>query len=122
MMNNLPESSQDLSLKDIVIDDLDKQRSIVDRKSDLKTGLKDRKTIKRDRPISRSVSLDTGVFMLKMFNPVSCGMKKSWSSSGIKSKNRCMPPNTKSRSAELAPGCWFINKPWKPTSRRGCIV
>ncbi|KAI3730341.1 hypothetical protein L1987_61511 [Smallanthus sonchifolius] len=139
MLNNLPEGCQELSLKDIVIDDLEKQRSTVDQKSDMKTGLKDRKTVKRERPVSRSVSLDTGSFMLKMFNPISCGMKKSQSSSRVysninsfsnnkcngsshKSDNRCLPPNTKSRSAELAPGCWFINKPWKLTSQRGCIV
>ncbi|KAK9063925.1 hypothetical protein SSX86_017797 [Deinandra increscens subsp. villosa] len=141
LMNNLPESYQELSLKDIVIDDLEKQQTLVDHKSDLKTGLKNRKASKQERPISRSVSLDTGVFMLKMFNPISCGMKKSQSSSRMcsnsnsfsssnnntkgskhKSKSRSMPPKTKSRSAELIPGCWFINKPWKSTSQRGWVV
>ncbi|KAK1416444.1 hypothetical protein QVD17_32235 [Tagetes erecta] len=138
MMNNLPESCQELSLKDIVIDDLERKRSVVDQKGDMKTGLKDKKTIKRERPISRSVSLDTGVFMLKMFNPISCGMKKSRSTSRIFSSNNsfsdnnsngsnhkgnktCKPPITKSRHEKLAPGCWFINKPWKQTSQRGCI-
>ncbi|KAI7736735.1 hypothetical protein M8C21_023966 [Ambrosia artemisiifolia] len=117
MMNNLPESCQELSLKDIVIDhDVEKQTSTVDQKSDMKTGLKDRKTIKRERPISRSVSLDTGVFMLKMFNPISCGVKKSQSASRMssnsnrfsnnksngsshKSNNRRMSPQTNSRNS-----------------------
>lgn len=99
MMNNLPESCQELSLKDIVIEDLERKQPMVDQKGDMKTGLKDRKTIKRERPISRSVSLDTGVFMLKMFNPISCGMKKSRSSSRIFSSNNSFSDNINSKGS-----------------------
>ncbi|KAJ0713666.1 hypothetical protein HanPI659440_Chr13g0481021 [Helianthus annuus] len=102
MMRNLPESCQELSLKDIVIDDVEKQQSTLDQKSDLKTGLKDIKTTKREareRPISRSVSLDTGVFMLKMFNPISCGVKKSQSASRMRSNNNSFSNNNSNGSS-----------------------
>nr|GEU43241.1 hypothetical protein [Tanacetum cinerariifolium] len=133
MMNNLPESCHELSLKDIVQDDVGNLRPLVEQETSVLktgTGFKSKKLIDRKRPISRSVSLDTGVFMLKMFIPSSFSKKKSKSSpkmysnndsfsnnningSNCKSDKKCMSTNTKSRSAELAPGCWFINKPWK---------
>ncbi|GJT39129.1 hypothetical protein Tco_0938994 [Tanacetum coccineum] len=133
MMNNLPESCHELSLKDIVQDDLGNLTPLVEQETSVLktgTGFKSKKLIDRKRPISRSVSLDTGVFMLKMFIPSSFSKKKSKSSprmysnnnsfsnnningSNCKSDKKCMSTNTKSRSAELAPGCWFINKPWK---------
>ncbi|KAI3734389.1 hypothetical protein L6452_13857 [Arctium lappa] len=135
MMNDLPESCQELSLKDIVVDDLESGRPVVKQ-----TSFNGKKTIRKKSPISRSVSLDTGVFMLKMFIPTSLGTKKSRSSSMIssnknsfsnrssnKSNDKYMPTDAKSRysgvcrSAESAPGCWFVNKPSKATSRRGCI-
>ncbi|XP_024991824.1 uncharacterized protein LOC112525788 isoform X2 [Cynara cardunculus var. scolymus] len=131
MMNNLSESCQELSLKDIVVDDLERVQPVVKQ-----TSFKGKKTIRKKSIISRSVSLDTGVFMLKMFIPVSLGTKKSRSSSMMsadknsfstrssnKSNDKYMPMDTKSRSEESAPGCWFINQPSKPkpTSRRGCI-
>lgn len=133
-MNNLPESCHELSLKDIVQDDLGNLQPMVEQETSLLkagTGFKSKKLIDRKRPISRSVSLDTGVFMLKMFIPSSFSKKKSKSSprlysnnnysfsnnningSNCKSDKKCTSTNTKSRSAELAPGCWFINKPWK---------
>nr|XP_043619293.1 uncharacterized protein LOC122591140 [Erigeron canadensis] len=132
MMKNLPESCHELSLNDIIVDDLQDARGKVEQKSDSKMGFKSKKTPKRKLPISRSVSLDTGVFMLKMFIPSSLSTRKSKSSSkmcsnknsfsnnnnsiesSIKIKNTCTQTNTKS-------SCWMINKPWKLTSKRGCV-
>ncbi|KAJ9553906.1 hypothetical protein OSB04_017951 [Centaurea solstitialis] len=71
MLDNLPESCQELSLKDIVADDLKSGQPVVKQGS-----FRGKKTIRKRSLISRSVSLDTGVFMLKMFIPASLGTKK----------------------------------------------
>ncbi|GKA87051.1 RNA-directed DNA polymerase, eukaryota, reverse transcriptase zinc-binding domain protein [Tanacetum coccineum] len=63
MFDDLPESCYELSLKDIVT-------------KDTKPELKGNKKGEKKGSISRSVSLDTGVFLLKMFVPSSFGMKK----------------------------------------------
>lgn len=86
MIKDLPESSYELSLKDIV----DEQTSLEQQK--LEAGHKDgvmacrslnsdkRKEQRRkkctNRQISRSQSMDTGVFLLKTFVPVSWGLKR----------------------------------------------
>nr|GEZ89453.1 protein kinase-like domain-containing protein [Tanacetum cinerariifolium] len=63
MFDDLPESCYELSLKDIVT-------------KDTKPEMKGNKKGEKKGSISRSVSLDTGVFLLKMFVPSSFGMKK----------------------------------------------
>lgn len=96
VMNNLPESCHELSLKDIVQDDLGNLRPMVEQETSLlKTGpgFKSKKLIDRKRPISRSVSLDTGVFMLKMFIPSSFSKKKSKSSPRMYSNNNSFSNN-----------------------------
>ena len=63
MFDDLPESCYELSLKDIVT-------------KDTKPEMKGNKKGEKKGPISRSVSLDTGVFLIKMFVPSSLGLKK----------------------------------------------
>ncbi|PWA84709.1 hypothetical protein CTI12_AA156640 [Artemisia annua] len=63
MFDDLPESCYELSLKDIVT-------------KDTKPEMKKNKKGEKKGSISRSVSLDTGVLLLKMFVPSSLGLKK----------------------------------------------
>ncbi|XP_060215396.1 uncharacterized protein LOC132642150 [Lycium barbarum] len=79
MIQDLPESSFELSLKDIVDDqqstEESKQATTV-KGSDQKVRMpQQRKTLKRSQ-ISRSESMESGVFLLKMFLPASIGSKK----------------------------------------------
>ncbi|KAI3762122.1 hypothetical protein L1987_52545 [Smallanthus sonchifolius] len=76
MMNDLPESWFELSLKDMVEKDPDDLGLVIGDKVDMKPELKGKKKGAKRGPISRSVSLDTGVFLLKMFVPNSFGSKK----------------------------------------------
>ncbi|KAH0673604.1 hypothetical protein KY284_024691 [Solanum tuberosum] len=79
MIQDLPESSFELSLKDIV-DDQERikecqQATTVEGKNQKARMPQQRKTLKRSQ-ISRSESMDSGVFLLKMFLPASIGSKK----------------------------------------------
>ncbi|KAJ0873412.1 hypothetical protein HanPSC8_Chr11g0452301 [Helianthus annuus] len=76
MINDLPESCLELSLKDMVAEDADDSGYAIEDKVDVKPKVKGKKKGAKRRPISRSVSLDTGVFLLKMFVPSSFGSKK----------------------------------------------
>ncbi|KAF5780151.1 hypothetical protein HanXRQr2_Chr11g0468721 [Helianthus annuus] len=76
MINDLPESCYELSLKDMVAEDTEDSGYAIEDKVDVKSKVKGKKKGAKRRPISRSVSLDTGVFLLKMFVPSSFGSKK----------------------------------------------
>ncbi|KAJ9545941.1 hypothetical protein OSB04_025648 [Centaurea solstitialis] len=71
MTNDLPESCYELSLKDIVMKDLDKSGLMMEEKIDTKPKVKEKKKSTKRGSISRSASLDTGFFHLKMFFPIS---------------------------------------------------
>ncbi|KAJ8540218.1 hypothetical protein K7X08_030137 [Anisodus acutangulus] len=80
MIQDLPESSFELSLKDIVDDRQgteECQQTATVKGSNQKVRMpQQRKTLKRSQ-ISRSESMDSGVFLLKMFLPASiCSKKK----------------------------------------------
>lgn len=94
MVENMPESSYELSLRDIVDEqqtlrkgqhneELDKTSMNLGTKVVRRTQKK--KYIKRPSKISRSESMDSGVFLLKMFIPSFLGSKKK-STSGTDSK------------------------------------
>ncbi|KAL8233494.1 hypothetical protein R6Q59_019594 [Mikania micrantha] len=76
MLNDLPESWYELSLKDMVVKDPDDSGLMIENKVALKPNLKGKKKGAKRDLISRSVSFDTGVFLLKMFVPSSFGSKK----------------------------------------------
>ncbi|CAI9301944.1 unnamed protein product [Lactuca saligna] len=79
LMELMPESFHELSLKDIVMKDSDQSKKLETLKEitdHTKLDLKRKKKGTKNRPISRSVSLDTGVYILKMFVPSSLGSKK----------------------------------------------
>ncbi|XP_076947814.1 uncharacterized protein LOC143619873 [Bidens hawaiensis] len=77
MIDGLPESWHELSLKDIVADQDPYDLGLpLEDTVDMKPKLKGKKKVAKKGPISRSVSLDTGVFLLKMFVPSSFGSKK----------------------------------------------
>ncbi|KAM7523496.1 hypothetical protein LguiA_013398 [Lonicera macranthoides] len=94
MVENMPESSYELSLRDIVdeqqtlrkgqhSEELDKTSMNLGTKAVRRTQKK--KYSKRPSKISRSESMDSGVFLLKMFIPSFLGSKKK-STSGTDSK------------------------------------
>ncbi|KAL8477515.1 hypothetical protein ACS0TY_029707 [Phlomoides rotata] len=81
MINNLPESSYELSLKDIV----DDQQNTGDEEPEEEVVLAEEKKVKHKRQdtkntktkqICRTESMESKVFQLKMFLPVSLGSKK----------------------------------------------
>lgn len=79
MIEDLPESSSELLLKDIVDDQQNTEESqkatTIERKNQKARMPQLRKTSKRSQ-ISRSESVDSGVFLLKIFLPSSIGSKK----------------------------------------------
>ncbi|XP_076894372.1 uncharacterized protein LOC143546624 [Bidens hawaiensis] len=93
MIKGLPESWHELSLKDMVADQDPYDFGLsLEYTVDMKPKLKGKKKVVKKGPISRSVSLDTGVFLLKMFVPSSFGSKKhtvsrSTSMNGLKKRD-----------------------------------
>ncbi|XP_057492769.1 uncharacterized protein LOC130778264 [Actinidia eriantha] len=84
MIQDMPESSYELSLKDIVDEQNNLQADMKDividerslsMESEGKTKLQKTKNCKRGR-IFRSESMDSGAFLLKMFFPISLGPKR----------------------------------------------
>lgn len=91
LIDDVPESWYELSLKDMVAKEPDDSGLVMEDKVDMKPKLKGKKKSSKTGPISRSVSLDTGVFLLKMFIPSSFESKKhkvSRSTSVDRSKKR----------------------------------
>ncbi|KAM3283554.1 hypothetical protein P3S67_027199 [Capsicum chacoense] len=75
-IQDLSESSFELSLKDIVDDDRKSTEESQQAAAKEKVRMpQQKKTLKRSQ-ISRSESMDSGVFLLKMFLPTSIGSKK----------------------------------------------
>ncbi|KAL2504660.1 embryo defective [Abeliophyllum distichum] len=84
MIKDMPESSYELSFKDILEDqqsmEVEKKKNVrVETNQKCKTGAGNSEKCKstRRRQISRSESMESGVFLLKMFLPLSLGSKKS---------------------------------------------
>ncbi|PHT64582.1 hypothetical protein T459_29007 [Capsicum annuum] len=76
MIQDLSESSIELSLKDIVDDDRKSTEESKQAAAKEKVRMpQQKKTLKRSQ-ISRSESMDSGVFLLKMFLPTCIGSKK----------------------------------------------
>ncbi|XP_055809481.1 uncharacterized protein LOC129879121 [Solanum dulcamara] len=105
MIQDLPESSFELSLKDIVDDQESikecQQATTVEGKNK-KARMPQQRTLKRSQ-ISRSESMDSGVFLLKMFLPASLGSKKK-----LKTRN-CSKVSSKSSVDESEKS---VNKDW----------
>ncbi|XP_035835663.1 uncharacterized protein LOC118479280 [Helianthus annuus] len=122
MINDLPESCYELSLKDMVAEDTEDSGYAIEDKVDVKSKVKGKKKGAKRRPISRSVSLDTGVFLLKMFVPSSFGSKKqrvsrSTSIDGLNKHDIDVKQwKTWYEEGTLKPGCWF-----KLTNQKWCI-
>ncbi|XP_059656360.1 uncharacterized protein LOC132303207 [Cornus florida] len=86
MIQDLPESSYELSLKDMVKEDDQISEGVrkedgttAEREQNFETKVKIKQKNKRNTgrgPIARCESMDSGVFLLKMFFPTSLGLKK----------------------------------------------
>ncbi|CAI9763410.1 unnamed protein product [Fraxinus pennsylvanica] len=84
MIKDMPESSYELSFEDILEDqqsiEVEKKKSVtqeMNQKCKTRAGNSEKCKNIRQRQISRSESMESGVFLLKMFLPLSIGSKKS---------------------------------------------
>lgn len=97
MVHNMPESSYELSLKDLVeqstVQDLVEEGEMNgNRKMQSEKGKKKSKKNDKKRKIVRSESMENGALLLKMFFPISLGSKKKNSTKGTCAKVSPKPP------------------------------
>lgn len=104
MVRDMPESCFELSLKDIVDEGLSSREARKEEgstsinKEEMQKSRKKRKKAKNvpglgmDRsPVSRSCSMDSGTFMIKMFFPAFLKSRKAQSKGGNRSKSKVSP-------------------------------
>ncbi|KAL7585886.1 uncharacterized protein LOC122196261 [Lactuca sativa] len=124
--SNLPESCYELSFEDIVLKDRSNSVSMMEERVDMKLDLEKKRKGTKKSQISRSVSLDTGVFLLKTFVPGSFGPKKHKVSQST-SDGDLRKPHVDVKRWKTWPfgerlwklyGCLCTSK---PTNQRGCI-
>lgn len=151
MIRNMPESCYELSLKDIVDEQQGMQKAredtdVDEKKFHFQTQAQIRKQKKKKityktRQISRTSSMESETFRIKMFFPTFLCSKKKTKAAGNCSKVSPKPPFEgpenhkdlciKSTSSprrfsddDALPGCWtfFQSKKGKSKKQRGCIL
>lgn len=114
MIGNMPESSYELSLKDMVDDqhvvEVVKEKAVSDHKSLLLET--DQSQIKKKQrkgcPISRSGSMDADNFLIKMFFPSSLSFKKK--STGENSSKVSPSPSSEGSEKKPVDKRWWIKR------------
>ncbi|KAK4789643.1 hypothetical protein SAY86_016947 [Trapa natans] len=106
MTLSMPESSFDLSLKDIVEEHLKSKEPIegIDNKKKKQKSMKKRKTVNVAGPVSRTCSMDSGTFMIKMFFPAFLASRRVKTRGGSQSKCK-VSPRTSMDGAEDRKDC-----------------
>ncbi|KAM5577810.1 hypothetical protein ABKV19_008247 [Rosa sericea] len=148
MIQNMPESYHELSLKDIVDEQQGMQKAregtdVEEKSLDFNTQVQIRKQKKKitykTRQISRTSSMESETFLIKMFFPTFLGSKKKAKAAGNRSKvsprpsfedpenhkDLCVEGTSSGRrfsEDDTLPGCWtfFRSKKGKSKRLRAC--